>query len=149
MAQQGKSMGDDTPPKGPTISVLPGKILDLRPLLKRKIEDSCQHHYATVSMTAAELSCDNCGADLDPWTFIRNLCEHDELMTSWRQEQESAVDAKIEEGNKIIARMNDTITRLNAEISHLTDVKNKLWNEHTPDGRLLVDAARRHRPRKK
>jgi hypothetical protein len=149
MAPPGKPMDDNAPPMGPTLSALPGKILDLRPLLQRKKEVTCEHRYATVSMTAAELCCDECSADLDPWTFIRGLCEHEEHMISWRQEQERAVDAKIEEGNKVLARMNETITRLNAEISHLSDVRNKLWNERVPDGRQLAVAARRHRPRKK
>lgn len=149
MVQLVKSMADKRPPWPPTLSALPGKILDLRPLLRRKKEKSCPHLHATVSMKAAELSCDDCGVDLDPWLFIRELCQHEEYMTSWRQEQERAVDAKIEEGYKIIARMNETITRLNTEISHLSDVKNKLYNERTPDGRLLGVVARRHRPRKK
>lgn len=148
MVLRGKSMADNIPPRGPTLSALPGKILDLRPLLRRKKESGCSHDYATVSMTAAELCCDDCGADLDPWTFLRELCKHDEQMISWRQEQERAVDAKIEEGNKIIADMNERIQRYNAQISHLVDVKNKLANERVGD-RRLEEVARRHRPRKK
>lgn len=148
-ARRGKSMDNNAPPKGPSLSALPGNILDLRPLLQRKKESACEHRYATVSMTAAELSCQDCSADLDPWTFIRELCQHEEYITLWRLEQERGVDVKIEEGNKIIARMNETITRLNAEVSHLTDVKNKMYNERTPDGRQMGVVARRHRPRKK
>jgi hypothetical protein len=77
------------------------------------------------------------------------MCEHREQLLTWRQEQEKAVDAKVLEGNAIVARMNETITRLNAEISHLTDVKNRLYNERTTDDRPLGNAARRRLPRKK
>lgn len=149
MVLRGKSMDDDNaPPRGPVLSMLPGKILDLRPLLQRKKETGCQHLCASVSMTTAELSCDDCGADLDPWLFLRDQCQRDEALISWRQEQERAVDAKIEEGNKIIADMNERIQRYNAQISHLVDVKNKLANERVGD-RRLEEMARRHRPRKK
>jgi hypothetical protein len=123
-------------------------VLDLRPFIRRKQQQQCPHRYVTISITAAELECDACGAPLDPWWYLRMLCEHDEKWDEWRREQERAVDAKIEDGNKILARMNETIVRLNAEIAHLHDVKNRLANERIDDQRL-EDIARRRRPRKK
>jgi len=125
------------------------KIIDLIPRLRRRQQETCDHDNVTVSFKAAELSCDDCGKAVDPWWYIRKLCEYREELVAWRKRQEGAVDAKIDEGNRILARMNETITRLNGEISHLTDVKNRLFNERTPDGRLMGVASRRHRPRKK
>lgn len=124
-------------------------VIDIRPFIRRKQQEVCDHNHVEVSFKAAELNCVDCGVDLDPWWYIRNCCAHEEAWAKHRADQEREIDDKIAKANKVIAQINAEIERKNAEISHLTDVKNKLGNERAPDGRLLLDAARRHRPRKK
>lgn len=125
-------------------------IIDLLPFIRRKQQDACAHRRVEVSMTTRHLDCLDCGAPLDPWWYIRNMVmTHEEIIAS-HAAVERDLAAKVEEGNKILARMNDTVARLNAEISHLTDVKNSLANERVGD-RLLwhVAAKTRRSPRKK
>lgn len=126
-----------------------GRLLDLRPLIKRKQQEACKHDWATVSMTVAVLTCDDCDAPLDPWWYLRHICQRDEEMLAWRKRQEEVVDDKIEEVNKSIARGNETIMRLNAEIKRLTDLKSELFNERVGDRQLGAIAARPNRRVKK
>jgi hypothetical protein len=125
------------------------KILDIRPRIRRKQQADCRHLHVTVSMNTAVLTCDDCDSDLDPWLMLREICKSDEDILAWRLEQERKLDEKIEDGNKAIARMNDTIMQLNAEISRLNDVKNKLYNERVGDRLLGHAAARPRQPRKR
>lgn len=136
-----------SPSRGLEVTVS-GDIIDLRPLIRRKQQAICKHVHVTVSFDAADLTCDDCDAKIDPWWYIRRLCEYAEELQAWRLKLEQDVDAKIENGNRAIVRMNETITRLNAEISRLTDVKNNLSNESV-GGRLVGHAAARPRRSRK
>lgn len=123
-------------------------LIDLAPFIKRKKIAECDHPTASVDDDVASLTCDTCGHEIDPWWWMRKLAREPELFEKQFQDQER----RIREQNQVIidltTRANETITRLNEEISHLYDVKNRLGNEEV-SGQHLGTAARQMRRRKK
>ena len=70
-------------------------ILEFAPHLKRKREreSACTHENCEIDMNAAELSCADCGAEIDPWWYLRRLVQDGEEETQRKQkllEQEAA-----------------------------------------------------------
>jgi hypothetical protein len=101
-------------------------IIDIGPRLRAKRNKGCTHERASVDMKAASLTCNECDAEIDPWWWIRREAEK---ATSVIEEAERAAAAKIEECNSRIARANETIRRLGAEVDALMATKSRLQNE--------------------
>jgi hypothetical protein len=120
-------------------------ILDLTSRLRRKKQTECQHDGCEVDDTAASLTCANCGAEIDPWLFIRQQARHAERYAERLAAAEREIAAKYDEGNGKIAKQNETIMRLNAEIQQLTSLKNELWNTRVEGWQLGMVASRRRK----
>lgn len=117
-------------------------VLDLMPRLRKSQQDKCGHQRVTVHPTAAQLTCDDCELEIDPWWYIRAVADSFIDIDKRRDATEASITALLEEGNAKIDKLNETIMRLNGEVTRLTGVYNKLYNQQTPDGRLLGGAAR-------
>ena len=120
-------------------------ILDLTSRLRRKKQAQCRHASCEVDDKAASLTCVDCGAEIDPWWFIRDQARHAERYAERFAEAEREIAAKYDEGNAKIAKQNETITRLNAEIQQLTSIKNELWNTRVEGQQLGLVASRRRK----
>jgi len=124
-------------------------IIDLRPYIRRKQQLACSHQHVEVGHEGdASLACTDCGAEIDPWWFIRRLGDWEHRLKERHRDYIVAYDTKVKEGEALVAKLNATIARLNGEISHLYDVRNRLSNESV-NGQRLSAAARRRRPRSK
>ena len=135
-------------PVPPGMPLPAGKILDLVPMIRRRQKSGCEHLHVEIGDPEASLTCCDCGAELDPWLYLRTLANDPERWEK-REGDYHARWVQIEaEHNAWLARINETRQRLAAEIQHLTDVKNRLSNEMIGDARLGSLAARR-RPRRK
>ncbi len=129
----------------PSESAVPrlADVLDLRPRIAQKRTATCEHLYVEVDENAADLSCADCGAALDPWWYIRTMAQAHEEVVAFRDGQQKHFD-------DWRAQANATVQRLGQEIAELVALKNKLWNERgdATGGRPLGSLVRRHRPRK-
>lgn len=115
-------------------------VVDLVPLIRRKRSSTCEHLHCEVDDTIASCSCTDCGAELDPWWFLRALAARDESERRQLQKQHDDHVAWVNSANA-------TIERLNREIRELTAAKNRLWNEQL-NGEPLGSIARRSRRRR-
>lgn len=111
-------------------------VIDIKPFLKRKKERECEHHRVLVGMKSAELTCDECSAELDPWWYLRKLVEREEAWDACLAAQTKYLEDQRARGNAIITEMSERIARLTREVTRLQDTKNKLINE-SHNGRLL------------
>lgn len=124
-------------------------ILDLGPALLAKKHRECNHPYALVADNEASLTCNECGAELDPWWFLRRQANDEE---SWRKRYERY--AKLEDTARanyeaLCRRLQDKIDNLTAEVNSLIKERNRLWNMAIPgDGRPLGSVTRRPRKRR-
>jgi hypothetical protein len=125
------------------------EILDLAPALRRKKAAQCKHRNALVSFEEASLVCDECGADLDPWSYLRMLAnEREASHRQWEREQAERAEAR-KKFDAWVVEANAKIARWNDEIQALVDTKNKLWNERAPDGRTPIGMLVRRRRKRK
>lgn len=115
----------------------PPELLDLVPRLKRKLASECKHRYAEVDDEAASLTCVDCGAELDPWWYIRQLARDADADA----EERRVARAHYEQW---CAQANAKVARLQGEIAELTNAKNRLWNEQV-NGAPLGSQVRRRR----
>jgi len=120
-------------PVPPGVPVPAGKILDLIPMIRRRQKAGCEHLHVEVGDPEASLTCCDCGAELDPWQYIRTLANAPERWEEERAQYDAAWDKLVKEHEAWLARVN---------------VKNRLSNEQIGDARLGSLAARR-RPRRK
>lgn len=112
------------------------EIIDIATRIKRKRAADCGHLNVEVDDNSASLSCGNCGAELDPWWFLRRMAHDEERENAhWHAEH-----ARITEW---CAQANATMTRLQREISELTAAKNRLWNERVNDAPLGTQLRKR------
>ncbi len=115
-------------------------VLDLRPRIRRKLAETCDHRFISVGMDEASATCDDCDADLDPWWALRRYVKGCEELVAWREKIIASAERQVEEtianGNAAIAIQNATIVRLNGEVSELTERKNRLMNAKI-DGMIL------------
>ncbi len=123
-----------------------GGVISLEPLIRRRKQRACKHVHVEVDDDAASLTCITCDAEIDPWWYIRRLASHEVRVREHYDEINRQGLAAIEKHNAWVVTANATIQRLNAEIQHLADVKNKLTNESV-NGERLGTVARRHRRR--
>src|SRR5512138_294329 len=112
-------------------------ILDLVPLIRARQKAACAHVHVEVAMDAAELTCTDCGVDLDPWWYIRQQCLEHQAIEAYYQK-------RVDDHNAWTVKANEIVTRLNAEIAHLVETKNRLSNVSV-NGRLLGHVAARSR----
>lgn len=126
----------------------PGQMLDLGPALIAKKRSECKHPYALVDDVAASLTCSECGAELDPWTFLRKLA-HDEELWRKRFERYRDLEAKAEaKYREHCASLDAKLKFQTDEINRLIETKNRLWNERDPaTGQPIGSLARRSRRR--
>ena len=105
------------------------EIIDLSSRIRVRRQGSCAHEHVEVAETEASMSCVDCGAEIDPWWFLRAEGRRAEE----RQREQAVREAMLEEWRLAAVA---TIERLNAEIATLTEAKNRLWNTQV-DGRPL------------
>lgn len=113
-------------------------IIEFAPRLAMRRASECAHAHVEVDEDAADLSCTDCGAALDPWWFIRGLAEYEQHERDARQKQ-------IDDHARWVATANETIARLTREVSELTAAKNRLWNEQVNGAPLGTQVRRRRR----
>lgn len=111
--------------------------IDLTAYIRRKRMSECTHEFVEVDDSAASLTCVECGAEIDPWWFLRNQAAHFEAQEAQRAKQREQYEAWCRNANEKAAR-------LQSEIVQLTEQKNRLWNTQI-DGRPLGVIARRRR----
>jgi len=105
-----------------------GKLLDLQPRLRLKLQASCSHQFVSVDMSAADLTCDECGAEIDPWWYLRDLAKRNDAHLAWHQKVIDDVNQRVDAFNADIADMNDRIRKLNDEINRLNNRRLELAN---------------------
>lgn len=118
----------------------PRGVLDLRPAIQRKRSSECAHDYVEIDDTLPSLSCADCGAELDPWWYLRKRAA-----AAADERNEWAEAARRFDG--WIASTSATIARQHAEIARLTELKNRLWNESI-NGAPLGSQVKRPRRRR-
>ena len=123
-------------------------VLDLMPRLALKAKSACKHQLGcSVDPVAASLTCDECGIELDPWTYLRWLAGDTVDLERRREALVASLEALIAEGNGKIALLNQRIVALNEECQRLVEHKSRLYNDVGPDGRLIGTSLNRPRSR--
>lgn len=130
----------------------PLPLLDLGPALLAKKRRDCKHRQVLIDNDVDELECADCGAPINPFTYLRMLASDEE---QWRKLYSETYDEYIklretthQEYLKFRERLQAQLEHHQAEVNHLIDVKNRLWNESTPEGRPLGSVAARTRKRR-
>ena len=77
-------------------------------------------------MTAASLTCCDCGAELDPWWYLRHLATRPDELEAEEARHNKQIADKMAECNARVEYMNNTLTRLQKEIDKLRAAKSKL-----------------------
>ena len=123
-------------------------VIDFCQALRRRQQGQCLHKNVEVSFESADLSCIDCGAPMDPWTYIRALCDETHTFCVERLAKKKEMDEWLEKVRRIELEHTERIARLNAEVNRLTEIWYELANRSV-DGRLLVHIARRPVRRKR
>lgn len=97
-------------------------VISLEPFLRIRKAKECAHAHVEVDMTAAELTCDDCKAKIDPWWYIRHLATSASHQLDMLEQAETRVRAldeqirqRVEQANKQLHEMNAEIARLRAQ----------------------------------
>jgi Skp family chaperone for outer membrane proteins len=126
-----------------------GEILDLRPRIVLKQQRDCDHEHMSVGMETAEVSCDDCGAPLDPWWALRELASRHqdvEVRIEAMRAHYAAEEQRIQdELAKVVEAADATIARHQADIAALLETKKRLHNEQI-NGRPLGEQRNLRRP---
>ncbi len=96
-------------------------ILDLRPRLVAKKIRECRHAHLEIDDDPL-LQCADCGAEIDPYDYIRDLAR-------FEKEHRAEQDAAHKRYLAWCAAANERVQRLQDEINALLAAKNRLWNE--------------------
>lgn len=123
-----------------------GGVINIVPLIRQRQAQACKHAYVEVDDDAASLTCSACGAELDPWWFLRRMAHDEVRFRAYYAELDNEGKALIAKHNAYLASANEAILRLNNEIGALVATKNRLWNESI-NGVPLGSLARRRRRR--
>lgn len=124
-------MSDDAPPDPDH------KLLDFEQFVKRRKAAECDHGHVTVDEVLPQLTCDDCGADLDPWWYIRALAAQED-------EQRAHRAAQRERYTKWAAQVRAQVEHYRTQIEDLVATKNRLANEWV-DGQRVGSQVRRRR----
>lgn len=118
----------------------PPPMLDLEAARLRRKKSACSHDSVEVDEVLASLTCTTCGAEVDPWGYLRRVArDHQDVLV----ERQQVVDRFYEWQKHARAQ----IDRLQAEISNLIEIKNRLENEEVMGVRLGQHARRKRSPR--
>jgi hypothetical protein len=126
-------------------------VIDIAPHLKHRRSKDCEHAHCTVDDEIADLACDDCGAQLDPWWFIRRAAKQPEFAQAELDRLEAIFDKRQREWESWVRIANAELARLSVEVQRLRDLKHDLRNERlvTADGVFtlgdVVARARRRR----
>lgn len=102
------------------------RVIDLNPVLRIRRQSSCEHSSVLVDETLADLECEACGKQLNPYCWIAQLCaEWDAYATTIREHEERVG----KEHAQHVAGMNHRAERLRAEIETLEAKKRQLMAE--------------------
>lgn len=123
-------------------------VLDLLPRLRSKKTANCKHLRVSVDMDVASLTCDDCCSEIDPWSYIRQLCSDDEDQETYASAQRAAHQKWAEEAHEKEKIMAAKVNELIAEVNRLNKIKNELQNEQV-NGRSLYMHAKVRRSRSK
>jgi hypothetical protein len=118
-------------------------MLDLAPALRRKRAAQCKHPTVSVSDHEASATCDDCGAEIDPWLLLRQIANH---WDKYQARVDTEIDTKLAEGNAKLSELNRRIAHNTAELNELIERKNRLWN--TPINGRPLGTYRKTRARK-
>lgn len=101
-------------------------VVDLNPLLRIRRQSSCAHSSIVIDETLADLECEACGKQLNPYIWIAQLCaEWDATATAIREYEERIG----KEHAQRVEMMNHRVARLQAEIETLEAKKRQLMAE--------------------
>lgn len=131
-----------------TVSRLPAtserRIIDLNPVLRVRRQSACEHSSVIVDETLADLECEACGKQLNPYWWIAGLA------AEWNEYAQRIADHEAEmlkQHEQNIAMMNHRADRLRLEIETLEAKKRQLMVEQI-NGQLLGQQVKRwRRPR--
>lgn len=108
-------------------------VIEFAPFLKRKQASECEHETYIVGMKEASLTCEDCGAALDPWWVLRSMVlrsEEEEAAEVAKQERAQAAFAEWEAKCKeAMAKHEAWVRYVNEQIAKLTADKNRLMAE--------------------
>lgn len=120
-------------------------VIDLRPRLRARKQKVCSHDTAIVSDDEATLECEDCGAALDPWWYLRRLAHDDanrrDATDKWIAQRHAEYDAWW-------AKAKTDADRLAGEVNHLIATKDRLSNEMVGGVHVGMAAARSRRRRR-
>jgi Ser-tRNA(Ala) deacylase AlaX len=108
------------------------KVVDLVPRIRFAKQRTCKHLTASVAMTEASLTCDDCDAEIDPWWYLRVMAERSDDVARDQAERMAVIEADYQKAYAQYAasveRMNADILEKNSRINHLNSLLTKLRN---------------------
>lgn len=103
-----------------------GKVLDLAPMLRRKRAGACKHPTVLIDDGAASATCEDCGAEIDPWLLLRQIANE-------RDDYDARIDAelaaKLAEANAHLDKLRRQLAYYTDEVNELIERRNRLWHE--------------------
>ena len=120
------------------------KVIDLNPVLRVRRQSACEHSSVLVDETLADLECEACGKQLNPYWWIAGLA------AQWNEHTQRIVDHEakmLEQHKQNIAMMNHRAERLRLEIETLEAKKRQLMAESVGGQPLGRQVKRWRRPR--
>lgn len=110
-----------------------GKVIRLDQWIKRRQRATCAHIEVVIDDDHPSLECVTCGAEVDPYHWIRKLAERaEEWAASWdavQQDKLAAINREIERHNAMVADRNELIRKLTHQVSLLEQRKYSLKGE--------------------
>lgn len=126
-------------------------LVDLNPLLRKRRQSTCEHPTVLVDETLADLECEECGKQVNPYWFIARIAEDWESDARALREYEAQIKeheaAAQKQHEQNIASMNYRAERLRLEIETLEAKKCQLMAEQVGGQALGQQVKRWKRPR--
>lgn len=101
-------------------------VIDLNPILRSRRQSACDHPSLLLDETLADLECESCGKQINPYWFIGQLMAEWDEYSKRVQEHE---DAMCKQHEQSIAMMNHRAERLQLDIDTLEAKKRQLMSE--------------------
>jgi predicted RNase H-related nuclease YkuK (DUF458 family) len=108
-------------------------VIDLNPVLRIRRQSACEHASVLVDETLADLECEACGKQLNPYSWIASLCADWDACAKRIADHEAKVT---EEHARYIAGLNARTAQLHADIATLEAKKRQLMAEEVMGAQL-------------
>lgn len=123
-----------------------GETIDLNPLLRRRRQAACDHPSVLIDASLADLECEVCGKQINPYWFIERLAEGWNEGAKRLEEYDARIkehEAKmIEQHERNISIMNARAAQLRADVQTLEAKRRQLMLEDVGGKPLGVQVKR-------